>query len=111
MAHQFIDKAIENGAVAIVYETASTIRQQPLAVCRVADSAAALGQMASNYYSNPSKDITLIGITGTSSKTTTATLLWQLFTQLGYKCGLIGTVENRVGENDYRQHPHNTRRG
>jgi UDP-N-acetylmuramoyl-L-alanyl-D-glutamate--2,6-diaminopimelate ligase len=96
--HQFIDKAIENGAVAIVYEAASTISQRPLTVCRVADSAAALGQMASNYYCNPSKDITLIGITGTNGKTTTATLLWQLFTQLGYKCGLIGTVENRVGE-------------
>lgn len=54
--------------------------------------------MASNYFNDPSNDLQLIGVTGTNGKTTTVTLLWQLFTRLGYKCGLIGTVENRVGE-------------
>ncbi len=54
--------------------------------------------MASNFYQNPSADLTLIGITGTNGKTTTATLLWQLYTRLGYRCGLIGTVENRIGD-------------
>lgn len=95
--HQFIDKAIENGAVAVVYseEVASS---HLLTTIRVADSAEALGQMASNFYGNPSEDLTLVGVTGTNGKTTTATLLWQLFTALGYKCGLIGTVENRVGQ-------------
>lgn len=101
--HQFIDKAIENGAVAVVCELlavshlpfAST--QQPT-VIRVADSAEALGMMAANFYQNPSRDLTLVGITGTNGKTTTVTLLWQLFTALGYRCGLIGTVENRVGD-------------
>ncbi len=95
--HQFIDKAIENGAVAVVHSEAVTSSHR-LTTIRVADSAEALGQMASNYYGNPSEELALIGITGTNGKTTTATLLWQLFTALGYKCGLIGTVENRVGE-------------
>ncbi len=94
--HMFIDKAIENGAAAIVCEELRANSQTPTVL--VADSAAALGQMASNFYGNPSEAIKLIGITGTNGKTTTATLLWQLFTRLGYKCGLIGTVENRVGE-------------
>ncbi len=94
--HQFIDKAIENGAAAIVCETPTANSRRPTAL--VADSAEALGQMASNFYGNPSAQTKLIGITGTNGKTTTATLLWQLFSRLGYKCGLIGTVENRVGE-------------
>jgi len=95
--HQFIDIAIKNGAVAVVYSEAVTSSHR-LTTVRVADSAEALGQMASNYFENPSEEISLVGITGTNGKTTTATLLWQLFTALGYKCGLIGTVENRVGE-------------
>jgi len=95
--HQFIDKAIEKGAIAVVYSEEVTLSHLLTSV-RVADSAEALGQMASTYYGNPSEEITLVGITGTNGKTTTATLLWQLFTALGYKCGLIGTVENRVGE-------------
>jgi UDP-N-acetylmuramoyl-L-alanyl-D-glutamate--2,6-diaminopimelate ligase len=95
--HEFIDKAIKNGAAAVVYSEGVAFNYS-LTMVRVADSAEALGQMASNYYYNPSADVDLIGITGTNGKTTTATLLWQLFTALGYKCGLIGTVENRVGE-------------
>jgi UDP-N-acetylmuramoyl-L-alanyl-D-glutamate--2,6-diaminopimelate ligase len=97
--HQFIDKAIENGAVAVVAEENSgefIIHHSSFII--VKDSAEALGQMASNFYGNPSEEFTLVGITGTNGKTTTATLLWQLFTALGYKCGLIGTVENRVGQ-------------
>lgn len=54
--------------------------------------------MAANLYGHPSRALKLIGVTGTNGKTTTATLLWQLFTRLGYRCGLIGTVENRIGE-------------
>jgi len=93
--HQFIDKAIKNGAAAIVCETPTANSQRP--TVQVANSAEALGQMASNFFGNPSAAIKLIGITGTNGKTTSATLLWQLFTRMGYKCGLIGTVENRVG--------------
>jgi len=100
--HQFIDKAIEQGATAVVCEPGADLttfkKLSNLTLVQVADSAEALGQMASNFYQNPSEDLTLIGITGTNGKTTTATLLWQLYTRLGYRCGLIGTVENRIGD-------------
>lgn len=95
--HQFIDKAIENGAVAIVQEQKCPL-DSSLTWIQVKDAAQALGQLASQYYGHPSGELTLIGVTGTNGKTTTVTLLWQLFTALGYRCGLIGTVENRVGE-------------
>jgi UDP-N-acetylmuramoyl-L-alanyl-D-glutamate--2,6-diaminopimelate ligase len=71
---------------------------QAVTAVRVQDSAEVLGQMASNFYQNPSRDLTLVGVTGTNGKTTTVTLLWQLFTALGHCCGLIGTVENRIGD-------------
>ena len=97
--HRFIDKAVEQGADVIVTEEMpegySPVRET---IVLVKDTAEVLGQMASNYYGNPSHDLQLVGITGTNGKTTTATLLWQLFTRLGFKCGLIGTVENRIGE-------------
>ncbi|MFK8164048.1 MAG: UDP-N-acetylmuramoyl-L-alanyl-D-glutamate--2,6-diaminopimelate ligase [Lewinella sp.] len=64
---------------------------------QVADSAKALAQLAAAYHLNPSKDLTLIGITGTNGKTTVATLLHDLFTKLGYKAGLLSTVEIRIG--------------
>ncbi len=104
--HQFIDKAIEKGAVAVICEQSleSFLPAKFLTTAgkvilvQVEDSAEVLGIMASNYFNNPSNDLQLIGITGTNGKTTVATLLWQLFTRLGFKCGLIGTVENRVGE-------------
>ncbi len=98
--HQFIDKAIEKGAKVIVAEKAPDVSTDRGSVVRVLvkDSSEALGLMASNFYHNPSGELQLIGVTGTNGKTTTVTLLWQLFTRLGYKCGLIGTVENRVGE-------------
>ena len=95
--HEFIDKAIEKGAKAIVAETEFTDSGSVVRVL-VKDSSEALGLMASNFYRHPSDDLELVGITGTNGKTTTVTLLWQLFTRLGYKCGLIGTVENRIGE-------------
>ena len=99
--HQFIDIAIEKGAVAIVHSsaavTSSDRRTKPVLV-RVTDSAEALGIMAANYYGRPSEQMQLVGVTGTNGKTTTVTLLHQLFSRLGYRCGLIGTVENRIGE-------------
>jgi UDP-N-acetylmuramoyl-L-alanyl-D-glutamate--2,6-diaminopimelate ligase len=97
--HLFVDAAIENGAVAVVYESEEYVVAKPnIVAVRVADSAEALGQMAANFFHNPSNHLALVGVTGTNGKTTTVTLLWQLFTRLGYKCGLIGTVENRIGE-------------
>lgn len=97
--HQFIDKAMAQGAAVIVCEQdLQFLASLNVAGIQVADSAEVLGIMASNYFGNPSGELQLVGVTGTNGKTTTVTLLWQLFTRLGFRCGLIGTVENRVGE-------------
>ncbi|MBL7826359.1 MAG: UDP-N-acetylmuramoyl-L-alanyl-D-glutamate--2,6-diaminopimelate ligase [Saprospiraceae bacterium] len=95
--HSFIDKAIENGAVAVVLESIPA-SQLPIPMVKVADAAETLGKMAENFFDHPSYELILVGVTGTNGKTTTTTLLWQLFTELGFKCGLIGTVENRIGD-------------
>lgn len=95
--HLFIQKAIKNGAAAIVCESLPENTPHPSSLILVKDSAEALGQIAANFFDNPSRQLTLVGVTGTNGKTTTATLLYQLFMALGYKTGLIGTVENRIG--------------
>ena len=95
--HMFIDKAIENGAAAIVAETLPASLQPGVVYVQVENSAAAAGFMAHNFFGKPSEKIKLVGVTGTNGKTTIATLLYKLFTRLGYHCGLISTVENIVG--------------
>ncbi|MEY3248128.1 MAG: hypothetical protein RL742_171 [Bacteroidota bacterium] len=95
--HAYLDKALQAGAAALVAENIpSSIQQGQAAVVRVADSAEALGNLASAFFNHPSDQFQLVGITGTNGKTTVATLLWQCFTQLGFRCGLVGTVENRI---------------
>lgn len=96
--HQFIDKAIENGAAVIVYEDLQLkIHHSQLTYVQVENSAVAAAYMASNFFGKPSEKITLVGVTGTNGKTTIATLLYKLFTRLGYTCGLLSTVENQIG--------------
>jgi UDP-N-acetylmuramoyl-L-alanyl-D-glutamate--2,6-diaminopimelate ligase len=96
--HQFIDKAIENGAAAIVYENSELrIENSELTLVQVENSAAAAGMMSHNFFGRPSERLKLVGVTGTNGKTTIATLLYKLFTRLGYTCGLLSTVENQVG--------------
>lgn len=95
--HQFIDKAIENGAAVIVCEEMPAVVKEDVVYVKVENSAAAAGQMAHNFFEKPSEKITLIGVTGTNGKTTIATLLYKLFTRLGYTCGLISTVQNMIG--------------
>ena len=95
--HQFIEKAIADGAVAVVCEDFPAVINEKISYIRVNNSSAALGVIASNFYDNPSSEIKLIGVTGTNGKTTTATLLHDLFTQLDYKCGLLSTVVNKIG--------------
>lgn len=95
--HQFIDKAVEAGAVAVIYEDSVTIREG-ITYLKAPDTHLALGLIASEFYGNPSRSLRLVGITGTNGKTTTVTLLYQMFTALGYKCGLISTIANYIGD-------------
>lgn len=94
--HLFINKAIEAGAVAIVCEEVPEQKKEGITYIRVADSAEASGIIAHNFYGQPSQGLKLVGVTGTNGKTTIATLLYKLFNCLGYKCGLISTVENII---------------
>ncbi|RME12281.1 MAG: UDP-N-acetylmuramoyl-L-alanyl-D-glutamate--2,6-diaminopimelate ligase [Bacteroidetes bacterium] len=98
--HKFIDKAIENGATVVLCEhlPKEMKNAEGVTFIVVEDSARAFGLAASAFYDFPSEKLRLVGITGTNGKTTTATLLHQLFTGLGYKAGLISTVENRVAQ-------------
>jgi len=94
--HKYIDQAIEKGATAIVCEQLPNVLKGHIAYVRVADCSKALGILAANYYDHPSQKITLVGVTGTNGKTTVATLLHQLFTNMGFRCGLLSTVKNLV---------------
>ena len=77
--HQYIDQAIEKGAVAIVCEVLPEVRNEKVTYLLVEDSADAMGRIASNFYGNPSGSLNLVGVTGTNGKTTTVTLLYELF--------------------------------
>ena len=98
--HQFIEKAINDGAIAIVCERLPEETNDKITYVRVKSSAAALGTIASNYFDNPSSEIKLVGVTGTNGKTTTATLLHDLYTNLGFKAGLLSTVVNKIGSEE-----------
>jgi UDP-N-acetylmuramoyl-L-alanyl-D-glutamate--2,6-diaminopimelate ligase len=95
--HQFIDKAVESGAIAVVCETMPVVTNEKVVYVQVDNSAAATGYMAHNFYGQPSEKMKVVGVTGTNGKTTIATLLYKLFTSLGYTCGLLSTVENQIG--------------
>lgn len=94
--HIYIQKAIELGAIAIVCEEIPKDKNDQITYVKVADSTYALGVMACNYYDNPSEKLKLVGITGTNGKTTTVTLLFNLFKSLGYSVGLLSTVQNKI---------------
>jgi len=96
--HDYIEKAIEQGAVAVLCQEFPTELKQGITYCLVEDSAFALAVSANNYYDRPSEKIKLVGVTGTNGKTTVATLLHQLFEGLGYYVGLLSTVENKIGD-------------
>jgi UDP-N-acetylmuramoyl-L-alanyl-D-glutamate--2,6-diaminopimelate ligase len=96
--HDFIPMAIEKGAVAIICEEIPTEIKSEITYIKVENSADALGKMASAWYDFPSSKLILVGVTGTNGKTTIATLLYQLFRQLGHKSGLLSTVCNYIDE-------------
>jgi UDP-N-acetylmuramoyl-L-alanyl-D-glutamate--2,6-diaminopimelate ligase len=95
--HQFIEKAVQQGAAAIIAENLPENLPGNVTGVEVENSAMAAGIMAHNFYGQPSEKVKLVGVTGTNGKTTIATLLFKLFSVLGYQCGLISTVENRIG--------------
>ncbi|TDQ14639.1 UDP-N-acetylmuramoylalanyl-D-glutamate--2,6-diaminopimelate ligase [Algoriphagus boseongensis] len=97
--HNFISKALEMGAKVIVCEKLPETIQEGITYVQVVNSAKALGIMASNFFDNPSEKIKVVAVTGTNGKTTTVTLLHQLFVAMGYSTGLLSTVENKINEN------------
>jgi UDP-N-acetylmuramoyl-L-alanyl-D-glutamate--2,6-diaminopimelate ligase len=96
--HQYINTAIEKGAAVIICEQFPAELNESITYVQVENSAAAAGYMAHNFYGQASEKLKLVGVTGTNGKTTIATLLYKLFTALGYKCGLLSTVENHIGD-------------
>ncbi len=99
--HIFINDVIKKGAKVIVYQSDITDFENGITYVRVPDTKTALGVMAGNFYDNPSFKLRLVGITGTNGKTTTATLLHQLFLGLGQKAGMIGTVANKINNDSF----------
>lgn len=100
--HQFIDKAISQGACVIVCEVLPTELQNNVTYIRVENTHTALAYLASNFYGNPSKNLKLVGVTGTNGKTTVASLLYQLFKNAGFKVGLLSTVKILVDDKEYK---------
>ncbi|WP_313502293.1 UDP-N-acetylmuramoyl-L-alanyl-D-glutamate--2,6-diaminopimelate ligase [Kaistella carnis] len=96
--HDFINSAIEKGAKVIVCENIPADIKEEITYIKVKDATKTLGHLASNFYGNPSSKLNLIGITGTNGKTSTTTLLFDIFKMLGFKCALISTVEYRIDE-------------
>ena len=94
--HEYITKAIDSGAIAVVCEKLPEVVADKIAFVSVKNSGQALGIIASNFFGNPSEKMKLTGVTGTNGKTTVATLLYRLFAALGHRSGLISTVENRI---------------
>jgi UDP-N-acetylmuramoyl-L-alanyl-D-glutamate--2,6-diaminopimelate ligase len=94
--HTFIAKAIEMGATSILCEDLPENRPENITFLQVQNASETLGYLASEFYDHPSEKLKLVGITGTNGKTTTVMLLFRLFRNLGYRCGLISTVQNQI---------------
>ena len=94
--HNFIAQAIEAGANAIICEELPADKAENISYVKVKDTSYALGIIAANFYDNPSQKLKLVGVTGTNGKTTTVTLLYNLFKSLGYTVGLLSTVKNKI---------------
>ena len=100
--HDFIKKAINLGAIAIICDELPEVIVMGVTYIQVKDTNSALAFMANNYYDNPSSKLKLVGITGTNGKTTVASLLYQLFKKAGYKVGLLSTVKIMVDEVEHK---------
>ncbi len=94
--HNYIEKAIVSGATAILCEKLPTETTEGITYVVVGNSAKCMGIAAGNFYGNPSKKLSLVGVTGTNGKTSIVTLLFNLYRQMGYTCGLLSTVQNQI---------------
>jgi len=94
--HHFIKQACDQGAIAIICEILPDIIINGITYVQVTDTTAALAYLGDNFYHQPSKELILIGVTGTNGKTTVATLLHELFSDLGFLSGLLSTVKNKI---------------
>ncbi len=99
--HKYIQKAVELGAKAVVCEELPELLVDGVTYLKVSDCNSALAIIAANYYDNPSKNLKLVGITGTNGKTTVSTLLYNLFKKAGFKVGLISTIKVMVDDKEY----------
>jgi len=99
--HQFIAKAIEMGAVAVVCEIFPENIQANVVWVRIEATQPSFGKMAAAFYDHPSRDLKVVGVTGTNGKTTIASLLYKTFSLLGYKVGLISTIKYYVGNDEF----------
>lgn len=96
--HNYIGKAIEQGAKAVICETIPEDKSDHTTFIQVANSEEVIGKVATTFYGNPTEKMELIGVTGTNGKTTIATLLYNMFRKMGYKCGLCSTVCNYIDD-------------
>lgn len=100
--HEYIDRAIEKGAVAVICEQLPELLQEHVTYVQVESTSKALAFMAANFYHNPSDNLKLVGVTGTNGKTTVATLLYQLFKKAGFKVGLLSTVKVMIDDEEHK---------
>lgn len=100
--HQYIDLAIEKGAVAVICESLPADTKSGITYISVESASSALAFMAANFYQNPSENLKLVGVTGTNGKTTVATLLYQLFKKAGFKVGLLSTVKVMIDATEHK---------
>lgn len=94
--HEFIEKAVEQGAVAVISQKKPKVQKEGVTYILVENSARALGLVASNFYGKPSSKLQVVAVTGTNGKTTTVSLLHKLFMELGYNVGLLSTINNKI---------------
>ena len=99
--HKFIEQVVSSGAIAVVCQEFPKQKNPSVTYVKVGNSESSLGIIASNFYDNPSEKLKLVGITGTNGKTTTATLLHNLFLSLGFNSGLISTVVYKIGKEEF----------
>ena len=100
--HDYISKAVELGASAIICDTLPDTVSDSVTYIQVKDTNAALAVVAANYFENPSQKLQLVGVTGTNGKTTIASLLYQLYKKAGHKVGLLSTVKIMVDDVEYK---------